>query len=238
MRGLDTMILVYNLLQEHPALTAWEQLLLAHSDWFTSPWVLFEAKGVLTKVYGEDSVLATQKLAQIAGGPIVLLDLNPTGLPTVLRLSRFAKVFRKIPEESQRFCWCFDDSTEPFLPVRLTCTFSLLRYGDASFALDAECIELPPDRFQEGAWLDEAFDRNGSGYQLRRGNQRANQGYPNPYRVPSDCQRLPCQRQEDRDILSRQTEAQPGSFVVELKQAVAGEMPGNSGNPPRNAAVV
>jgi predicted nucleic acid-binding protein len=86
-RGLDTMILVYSLLRGHPAMTACEQLLRAHSDWFTSPWVLFEAKGVLTKVYGEDSLLATQKLIQIAGGPIVLLDLKPTDLPTVLRLA-------------------------------------------------------------------------------------------------------------------------------------------------------
>jgi hypothetical protein len=41
--GLDTMILVYSLLQGHPAATACEQLLRAHAGWFTSPWVLFEA---------------------------------------------------------------------------------------------------------------------------------------------------------------------------------------------------
>jgi predicted nucleic acid-binding protein len=43
-RALDTMVLVHTLLQGHPALTACEQLLRAHSGWFTSPLVLFEAK--------------------------------------------------------------------------------------------------------------------------------------------------------------------------------------------------
>ena len=86
-RGLDTMVLVYSLLQGHPALMACEQLLRAHSGWFTSPWVVFEAKSVLTKIYGEDPALATQKLAQVAAGPIVLLDLDPADVPTVLRLA-------------------------------------------------------------------------------------------------------------------------------------------------------
>ena len=45
--GLDTMILVYSLLQGQPAATACEQLLRAHAGWFTSPWVLFEAKAVM-----------------------------------------------------------------------------------------------------------------------------------------------------------------------------------------------
>ncbi len=65
-RGLDTMVLVYSLLQGHPALSACEQLLRAHSGWFTSPLVLFEAKGVLTKVYGEDPAVVTQKLGRAA----------------------------------------------------------------------------------------------------------------------------------------------------------------------------
>lgn len=58
-RGLDTMVLVYSLLQGHPAATACEQLLRAHSGWFTSTAVFFEAKSVLTKVYGEDPLAVT-----------------------------------------------------------------------------------------------------------------------------------------------------------------------------------
>src|SRR2546421_1408575 len=86
-RGLDTMVLVYSLLQGHPARTACEQLLRAYTGWFTSPWILFEAKGVLTKVYGEDAALTSQKLAQIAGGPIALFDLNPADVPIVFQLA-------------------------------------------------------------------------------------------------------------------------------------------------------
>ena len=71
------MLLVYSLLQGHPALAACEQLLRAHSGWFTSPWVLFEAKAVLTKVYGEDPVRVTQKLGQVAASPVALVELDP-----------------------------------------------------------------------------------------------------------------------------------------------------------------
>jgi predicted nucleic acid-binding protein len=86
-RGLDTMVLVYSLLQGHPALNACEQHLRAHSGWFTSPWVLFEAKGVLTRVYGEDPTLTTQKLAQVAAGPVALADLDPADIITVFALA-------------------------------------------------------------------------------------------------------------------------------------------------------
>ena len=89
--GLDTMILVYSLLQGHPAATACEQLLRAHAGWLTSPWVLFEAKAVLTKVYGEDPALVTQKLAQVAHGPVVLVDLARTDVITVFQIWRFPK---------------------------------------------------------------------------------------------------------------------------------------------------
>jgi len=85
--ALDTMILVYSLLQGHPAAPACERLLRAHAGWFTTPWVLFEARAVLIKVYGEDPALVTQKLAQVAHGPIVLIDLAHTDVVPVLQLA-------------------------------------------------------------------------------------------------------------------------------------------------------
>ncbi len=85
--GLDTMILVYSLLQGHPAMPACEQLLRAHTGWFTSPLVLFEARAVLTKVYGEDPTLVTQKLSQVALGPLALIELAGTDVITVLQLA-------------------------------------------------------------------------------------------------------------------------------------------------------
>ena len=75
-RGLDTMILVYSLLQGHPAAATCEQFLRSQSGWFTSPLVLAEARNVLTKVYAISAGAATAKLLQFAAAPVVLLDLD------------------------------------------------------------------------------------------------------------------------------------------------------------------
>jgi len=81
------MVLVYSLLKGHPALPACEQILRVNSGWFTSSWVLFEAKGVLTKVYGEDPILTTKKLAQVASSPVAVLDLDPADITKVFQLA-------------------------------------------------------------------------------------------------------------------------------------------------------
>src|SRR5438045_64765 len=80
-RGLDTMLIVYSLLQGHPASIPCEQFIRGSTGWFTSAVALFEAKGVLTKIYGVQPALASQKLNQFAAGPIVVLDVDrPTAL--------------------------------------------------------------------------------------------------------------------------------------------------------------
>ncbi len=71
-RGLDAMLIVYSLLDAHPASTACEQFIRTHSGWFTTTFTLFEAKAILTKVYAADAVLASRKLAQFVAGPIVV----------------------------------------------------------------------------------------------------------------------------------------------------------------------
>jgi predicted nucleic acid-binding protein len=71
------MLLVYSLLQGHPASQAFEQFLRSHTGWFTTTLVLFEAKAVLTKVYRVDPVLASQKLAQFATGPCLIAPVDP-----------------------------------------------------------------------------------------------------------------------------------------------------------------
>src|SRR6267378_7210334 len=86
-RGLDTMVLVYSLLQGHPAALPSEQFLRAHSGWFTTPAVLFEARNILTKVYSVLPADATRKLTLFAAGPIVLLDLDPAATVSVLHLA-------------------------------------------------------------------------------------------------------------------------------------------------------
>ncbi len=74
-RVLDTPILVYSLLRGHPAENVCEQFLRGHL-WVTSPLILFEAKTVLTKVYGVDTMLASQKLMQVASGSNMIVDLT------------------------------------------------------------------------------------------------------------------------------------------------------------------
>jgi predicted nucleic acid-binding protein len=85
-RGLDTMLLVYCVLQGHPAAAVCEQFLRSHSGWFTSPLVLFEAKSILTKIYGVDAGVATNKLAQFSVVPVAVLDLDAVSSSAALLL--------------------------------------------------------------------------------------------------------------------------------------------------------
>lgn len=86
-RGLDTMILVYSMLQGHPATLPCEQVLRSHSGWFTSPFVLAEAKHILTRIYSVDAATATAKLVQFAAGPAVLLDLDKATTLAAMQLA-------------------------------------------------------------------------------------------------------------------------------------------------------
>lgn len=88
-RGLDTMLLVYSLLQGHPASPVCEQFLRSRGGWFAPVLVLFEAKAILTKVYGVDAALASQKLAQVAAGPCTF---TPVDEPTALAALTLADV--------------------------------------------------------------------------------------------------------------------------------------------------
>src|SRR5438067_1179613 len=86
-RGLDTMLLVYSVLQGHPAAVPCEQFLRAHTGWFTSTLVLAEAKNILTKVYSVNTADATKTLLQYAAGPVALLDLDAAVLRAALQLA-------------------------------------------------------------------------------------------------------------------------------------------------------
>jgi predicted nucleic acid-binding protein len=86
-RGLDTMILVYSLLQGHPASLPCEHLLRAHSGWFTSPLVLVEVRNILTKVYSVNSNSVTAKLLQFINGPVVLLELDEATIASAFQIA-------------------------------------------------------------------------------------------------------------------------------------------------------
>jgi predicted nucleic acid-binding protein len=75
-RGLDAMLIVYSLLDGHPASTVCEQFIRARTGWFTTAIGLLEAKAVLTKVYAVDAAFASRKLAQLAVGPLSVVPVD------------------------------------------------------------------------------------------------------------------------------------------------------------------
>lgn len=59
-RALDSMLVVYSLLDGHPASTACSQFISERAGWFTSVLVILEAKAILAKVYGVSAELVSQ----------------------------------------------------------------------------------------------------------------------------------------------------------------------------------
>ena len=86
-RGLDAMIIIYSLLDKHPASKVCEQFIRDRTGWFTTTLTLFEAKSILTKVYSIDNALVSQKLEQFARGPITIFEVN---LDTALKSMKMA----------------------------------------------------------------------------------------------------------------------------------------------------
>lgn len=75
-RGLDTIIIVYSLLDNHPASTPCEQFIRTRTGWFTTTLILFEVKAILTKVYAVDAILASRKIEMFAAGPINVFEVD------------------------------------------------------------------------------------------------------------------------------------------------------------------
>lgn len=88
--GLDAMILVYSLLENHPASAVCEQFIRSRTGWLTTALTLLEAKSILTKVYAVEPSQVSQKLAQFAAGAIFVV---PIDLSTVLVAMNLADTF-------------------------------------------------------------------------------------------------------------------------------------------------
>ena len=86
-RGLDAMLIVYSLLDNHPASAVCEQFIRAHTGWCTSAVTLLEARAILSKVYAVDPTLASQKLAQFASGPILVAAVDAGTVLTAMSLA-------------------------------------------------------------------------------------------------------------------------------------------------------
>lgn len=86
-RGLDTMLIVYSLLQGHPAAVPCQQFLRSYTGWFTTTLTVLEATAVLTRVYGVPPALSVQSLALFASGPVALLEVNQAAALAALSLA-------------------------------------------------------------------------------------------------------------------------------------------------------
>ena len=75
-RGLDAMLIVYSLVDDHPASAACELFIREHTNWLTTTLTLLEAKAILTKVYAIDVNLASQQLSQFSAGPIEIVEVD------------------------------------------------------------------------------------------------------------------------------------------------------------------
>ncbi len=83
-RGLDTMLIVYSLLADHPASAVCEQFLRQRTGWFITPFILLETKALMTKVYGVEPAVITEKLTHLAQSPIQIV--TPDGTETLAAL--------------------------------------------------------------------------------------------------------------------------------------------------------
>ena len=75
-RGLDAMLIVYSLLDDHPASAVCESFIRDHTSWLTTTLTLLEAKAILTKVYAVDVNLVSQQLSQFSAGPIEIVEVD------------------------------------------------------------------------------------------------------------------------------------------------------------------
>jgi len=76
---LDSNILIYSLLEEHPASKVCEALILSYKDkfeWITSPITFIETYYVLLNIYEQESSQILQKIQQILKTSINVKDLD------------------------------------------------------------------------------------------------------------------------------------------------------------------
>lgn len=75
-RGLDAMLIVYSILDDHPASTVCEAFIRERTSWLTTTLALLEVKAILTKVYAVDVDLVSQRLSQFSAGPIEIIEVD------------------------------------------------------------------------------------------------------------------------------------------------------------------
>ncbi len=86
-RGLDAMLIVYSLLDNHPASDVCESFIRESTRWLTTTLALLEAKAILTKVYAVDASLASQRLSQFSAGPIEIIEIDLSMTLAAMRIA-------------------------------------------------------------------------------------------------------------------------------------------------------
>ena len=76
LRAVDSMILVYALLDGHPASATCEQFVREQAGWFTTPLHILEIYAVLTKIYGVEPQASNQKLRQLLQHALGIVPLD------------------------------------------------------------------------------------------------------------------------------------------------------------------
>lgn len=84
LRALDSMIIVYALLDGHPASNACERFVREREGWFTTPLHLLEIYAVLTKIYGVEAQAANDKLQQILQHALAVVPIDGAMIAGVL----------------------------------------------------------------------------------------------------------------------------------------------------------
>lgn len=76
--ALDTMILVYALLDDHPASEVCEEFIRQKQGWITSALHLLETYSVLTKIYGVSLSDAAQAIQHLQNSPLRVVPVDGT----------------------------------------------------------------------------------------------------------------------------------------------------------------
>jgi predicted nucleic acid-binding protein len=86
-RALDAVIIVYSLLDDHPASLPCKHYIRDRAGWCTSVLVLLEVQAILTRVYALEPALTAAKVKDFAAGPVLVLPFDVSSASAAIELS-------------------------------------------------------------------------------------------------------------------------------------------------------
>lgn len=85
--ALDAVVMVYSLLEGHPASGCCVQLIQSRARLFTTALAILEARAILIRVYGVAPAAATAKLSQLAEGDMEIDGIDAAAMTAAMRLA-------------------------------------------------------------------------------------------------------------------------------------------------------